>query len=65
MRKILMVVLGIVEEGVVEEEEGLQAWVAGVVERFRDIMVVVGVRYLGGSWRRRGRSRGIIDIVRL
>lgn len=65
MRKILMEVLGIVDEEAGEEEEGLQAWVAGVVVRFRVDMVVVGVRNRGGSGRRRGRSRGIVDIARL
>jgi hypothetical protein len=65
VRKILMVVLGIVDEVEEEEEEGLQAWEGGEVLRLRVDMVVVGVRNLGGSWRRRGRSRGIIDIARL
>lgn len=59
MRKILMEVCGIVEE---EGEEGLQAWEGGEVVRLRED--IVGRKAVGGG-RRRGRSRGIVDIARL
>lgn len=59
MRKILMEVCGIVEEE--EGEEGLQAWDGGEVVRLR--VDIVGVRKLVGGRRRRGRSRGIVDIA--
>lgn len=63
MRKILMEVLGMVDEEEGEGEEGLQAWDGGVVVRLRDDMV--GRNAAVRSGRRRGRSRGIIDIARL
>jgi hypothetical protein len=63
VRKILMLVFGIVEP---DEEggDGLQAWAGGEVERFREAdIVIVGVKNVAVGRRRRGRMRGIIDIA--
>lgn len=62
MRKILMLVLGIVEPDE-EGEEGLQAWAGGEVEMFREDIVTVGVKNVAVGRRRRGRMRGIVDIA--
>lgn len=58
VRKILIEVCGIVE---LEGEEGLQACEGGEVERLR-VDIVAG-RKVGGGRRKRGGSRGIIDIA--